>query len=239
MKLALWTPAARALAAAAPLLAREHEIVIVGAAPAERPQVELDLYELADAPAYGFVYSALIERPGLVVLERFNLHALVFAETAGRGHPDAYRREARRAHGDVGTFVARQVLAGLGGALPSLAPMNQRVLEASLGLVSFDAQDAARAAALMPGRPVLQLRAPASPHDDAAVTLAEGLLGMLRGVAPTAETARRARAARRAREATLLGGALDELAWTARELGLARPPDGIEPLVTPLFPGAR
>lgn len=239
MRVALWTPAARALAAAAPLIAREHELVFVGAAPSERPAVELDLYELGDAAAYGFVYAALVERPGLVVLERFNLHALVFAETAGRGHPDAYRREARRAQGDIGTFVARQVLAGLGGALPRLVPMSNRALEASLGLVSLDAETAERAAVLMRGRPVLQLRVPAAPHDDDAVALAEALLGMLREIAPGAETARRAYTARRGREATPLGAALEELAWTARELGLAHPPEGVEPLVTPLFTGAR
>jgi hypothetical protein len=239
MKVALWTPVAGALAAAAPLLAREFETTLVGTPQDPRPDVDVDVYEVGDSPAYGFVYHALLARPGLVLLREWNLHALVFAETAGRGSPHAYRREARRAHGDLGTFAARQVLAGLGGGLTRLVPMNRRVLEASLGLVSFDAEVAARAAALLPARPVLELRAPASAVDEPAVLLGKVLLRLVRKLAPEVEPARREAKARRALETTPLGAALAELAWTARELGLPAPPDGTAELVTPLFPGAR
>jgi hypothetical protein len=239
MRVALWTPAAGPLAAAAPLLARELELQIVGAAPDSRPAVDVDVYQVSDAPECGFVYGALRERPGVVVLEQWNLHSLVYAETAGRGNPDAYRHEARRAHGDVGSFVARQVLAGLGGELPRLVPMNQRVLDASLALVCFDAQVEARAAALLPGRSVLRLAEPRSATEDAAAALATALRQLVEDVATQVEPVRRARLARRAREATPLGLALAELGWTARELGLARPPHGSEALVAPLFSGPR
>jgi hypothetical protein len=239
VKLALWTPEAGSLAAAAPLLAREHDTVVVGQPPEQRPEADADVYELRGAPAYGYVYRALLERPGLVLLHDWNLHALVFAETAGRGSPHAYRREARRAHGDVGAFAARQVLAGLGGALIRLVPMNRRVLEASLGLVSFDAELAARAAALLPGRPVLALRAPESAVDEPAVLLGKVLLSLVRKLAAELEPARREAKARRAQEATPLGAALAELAWAARELGLPAAPDGVAELVTPLFPSRR
>ncbi len=239
MRLALWTPTAGALAAAAPLVAREFETLLVGTPPDPRPDVDVDVYELSGAPAYGYVYRALLERPGLVLLREWNLHALVFAETAGRGSPHAYRREARRAHGELGTFAARQVLAGLGGALTRLVPMNRRVLEASLGLVSFDADVAARAAVLLPARPVLELRAPESALDDAAALLAKVLLRLVNKLAAEVEPARREAKARRAQETTPLGAALAELAWSARELGLPGPPDGTAELVTPLFPGAR
>jgi len=239
MRLALWTPAAGALAAAAPLLAREFETTLVGRPPDLRPDVDMDVYEVGDSPAYGFVYRALVERPGLVLLRDWNLHALVFAETAGRGSPHAYRREARRAHGDLGSFAARQVLAGLGGALPRLVPLNRRVLEASLALVSFDAGIAARAAALLPSRPVLELEAPGSALDDGAALLAKVLLRLVHKLAAQAEPARREAKARRAQETTPLGAALAELAWAARELGLPAAPDGTAELVRPLFPGAR
>jgi len=232
MKLALWTPAADSLAAAAPLLAREFETVVVGTPPEQRPNVDVDVYEVSGSPVYGYVYRALLERPGLVLLREWNLHALVFAETAGRGSPHAYRREARRAHGDVGAFAARQVLAGLGGALTRLVPMNQRVLEASVALVSFDAAIAARAAALLPARPVLELRAPASAVDEPAVLLGKVLLRLVHKLAAEVGLARREAKARRAQEATPLGAALAELAWTARELGLAGPPVDAEDLVT-------
>ena len=194
--------------------------------------MDVDVYEVSGSPVYGYVYRALLERPGLVLLREWNLHALVFAETAGRGSPHAYRREARRAHGDVGAFAARQVLAGLGGALTRLVPMNQRVLEASVALVSFDAAIAARAAALLPARPVLELRAPASAVDEPAVLLGKVLLRLVHKLAAEVALARREAKARRAQEATPLGAALAELAWTARELGLAAPPADAEDLVT-------
>jgi hypothetical protein len=237
MRAALWTPVAGSVAAAAPLVARELELSIVSDAAHKRPDVDVDVYQVSAAPECGFVYRALLERPGVVVLEQWNLHPLVYAETAGRGHPDAYRREARRAHGDVGSFVARQVLAGLGGELPRLVPMNQRVLDASLALVTFDAEVAQRAAPLLPGRSVLLLVEPRSAIDAAAAELAKALLRLVDEVATQVEPVRRARLARRAREATPLGMALAELGWTARELGLARAPHGAEALVAPLFPG--
>jgi hypothetical protein len=239
MKAALWTPAAGSVAAAAPLLARQLELEILGASPARRPRVDVDLYHVSDSSDHGFVYRALLERPGVVVLERWNLHGLVFTETAGRGQPDLYSREARRAHGDVGSFVARQVLAGLAGALPRLVPLNQRVLDASLALVSFDAETAARAAALLPDRSVLLLAEPRSALDEASAALADALVRLAGEVAPRVEPVRRSRSARQARERTPLGLALAELAWTARELGLARPPHGTEALVAPLFQGRR
>ncbi len=232
MKVALWTPLAGPVAAAAPLVAREHELTIVGIPEGERPRSDLDIYHLRDVPACGFVYHALVERAGIAVLEHWNLHALVFAETAGRGKPDVYRREARHAHGDVGGFVARQMLAGLGGELGRLVPMNRRVLESSLGLVSFDAQIAARAAELLPGRPVLHVAEPHSVLDDAAALLAKVLLRLVARIAPGAEPERRAIAARRAAEATPLGLALDELGWAARELGVAGPAADARQLVT-------
>jgi len=237
MKAALWTPAAGSVAAAAPLLARELQLELVGAAPARRPRVDIDLYHVDDSADHGFVYRALLERPGIVVLERWNLHGLVFSETAGRGQPELYRREARRAHGDVGSFVARQVLAGLAGALPRLVPLNQRVLDASLALVTFDAETAARAGALLPGREVLLLAEPRSALDTAAAALAGALVRLAGELAPQVERVRRSRSARQTRERTPLGFALDELGWAARELGLARPPHGTEALVAPLFRG--
>jgi hypothetical protein len=229
MKVALWTPLAGPVASAAPLLAREHELAIVGTPEASRPPADLDVYHVRDSPACGYVYRALVERAGIVVLDHWNLHALVFAETAGRGTPDAYRREARRAHGDVGSFVARQVLAGLGGELGRLVPLNRRVLESSLGLVSFEAEIAARAAALLPGRPVLHVAEPQSVLDDAAVLLAKVLLRLLARLGPQAEQERRAVLASRAAEATPLGMARGELGWAARELGIPGPPaDALE-----------
>jgi hypothetical protein len=211
------------------------ELVLVSAEPKGPPPAEIDLYHVAGSPAHGFVYRALLSRPGIVLLAEWGLHALVHAETAGRGDPDAYRREARRSHGDTGTFVARQVLGGLGGALVALLAMNQRVLDTSLALVAFDEPVRRRAAALLPGRPVVHLPLDRIGTGGEPATLATALRALVFEVAPRAEAGRREIAARAARERSLSGSALDELRWTARELGLAEPPADTEPLVTALF----
>ena len=99
------------------------------------------------------MYRALRQRPGIVVLAQWGLHALVHAETAGRGDARVYLREARQAHGDIGGFVARQVLAGMGGALRGLVAMNQRVLESSLVIVALTEAIRERSAAAVAGCP--------------------------------------------------------------------------------------
>jgi hypothetical protein len=139
MRIALWSPDAGrgGLAALEPHLAREADLLLVGEPPPSSPGADLDVYHLADDPAHAYVYRGLLERPGVVVLDDWNLHRLVHAATAGEGDETRYRQEARRAHGELGQFVARQVAAGLGGLLPSLLlVMNDRVLDAGLAFVA-------------------------------------------------------------------------------------------------------
>jgi hypothetical protein len=159
VRLALWSPHLDQgwAATLAPLLAREARVDLVGEEPTAVPEADVHIYHVADDPAHGFVYRAILERPGLVVLEEWGLHRLVHAETAGRGDEAAYRRELRRAHGETGAFVSRQVLAGLGGELVPLLPVNERVLESSLGVVTATEALRGAAAGRFPTRPVVHL----------------------------------------------------------------------------------
>jgi glycosyltransferase involved in cell wall biosynthesis len=127
-------------------------------APQEARQADLDVYHLGNSPAHGFAYRAALARPGVVVLHEWNLNDLVRHETAGRGDPAAYVRELRFDHGEAGGFLARQVLKGLGGEmLPSLFPVNGRVLDRSLAVVALGESVRARAARCLGTRPVLGL----------------------------------------------------------------------------------
>jgi glycosyltransferase involved in cell wall biosynthesis len=157
VKLALWTPRPEAawVAALVPLLERQVRVEIVAGGPP--PEADLDLYHVADDPAHVFVHRALLRRPGIVLLAEWNLHRLVRAEAVQRGGGRAYVAEARRAHGATGAFIARQVEHGLGGELSSLLPMNDRVLEASLGLVAFTEFARARAAGRLSGRSLVHI----------------------------------------------------------------------------------
>ena len=122
-----------------PALGRHLELHVVAEAPEEvAPAADLDLYHLGNSPPHAWVYRAACARPGVAVLHDWSLHHLVLRETVERGEVSAYLREMRRAHGETGSFVGRQVARALGGdLLPSLFPLNDRVLEGSLAVVGL------------------------------------------------------------------------------------------------------
>jgi hypothetical protein len=235
VRLALWTPRAGGgwVGAIVKHLAREADLVVVEADPATAVSADVHVYDVADDPAHGHAYRALLRRPGVVVLEHWCLHRLVHAETAGRGDAAAYRREARLGRGETGTFVADQVLAGRGGALPSLVAWNERVLAAALALGATSEDVAARARARLGSRPVLRLAA-----DDAGAA-ARGLLSLARGVARDGERLLLESRRDRAPEGTLLALALDEVRPAALSLGLPGVPTDVRPLVAGLLPEER
>ena len=165
-RLAVWSPLppspsgiADYVAESLPALGRFFEVVAVGDDPGTRPpEADLHLYHIGNSPAHAFVYRAARARPGVVVLHDWSLHHLVLHETVERGDVPGYLREMRRAYGETGAFVGRQVARALGGdLLPALFPLNDRVLEGSLGVVTLSAQTAGRVARRLPGRPQLHL----------------------------------------------------------------------------------
>jgi glycosyltransferase involved in cell wall biosynthesis len=127
-------------------------------APATAPEADLEVYHLGNSPPHAWVYRAACARPGVAVLHDWSLHHLVLRETVERGDVSGYLREMRRAHGETGTFVGRQVARALGGdLLPALFPLNDRVLEGSLAVVGLTEHVRSRAARRLPGRPILHL----------------------------------------------------------------------------------
>src|SRR5438105_726197 len=151
ISLAVWSPLppspsgiADYVAEALPALSEHFDVHAVTSAPdevdprlraqvpvysaADPPAADLDLYHVGNSPAHAFVHRAALGRPGVVVLHDWSLHHLVLRETVERGDVSGYLREMRRAHGEAGTFVGRQVARALGGdLLPALFPLNDRV----------------------------------------------------------------------------------------------------------------
>jgi glycosyltransferase involved in cell wall biosynthesis len=127
-------------------------------APAAAGEADLDLYAVGNSPSHSFVYRAALARPGVVVLHEWSVHHLVLRETVERGDLTAYLKDMRRAHGEAGSFVGRQVARALGGdMLPALFPLNDRLLEGSLGVVALTGFVCSRVARRLPGRPLLHL----------------------------------------------------------------------------------
>ncbi|HJS58468.1 MAG TPA: hypothetical protein VKA01_10240, partial [Vicinamibacteria bacterium] len=165
MRLALWCPMPPSASGIAdyaaeqlPLLRERFDVTVVGAAPAARPEADLDLYQLGNSPAHAYVYRAALERPGAVLLHEWSLHHLVLSLTVERGDTAAYLRQMRRDHGERGTFLGRQVARALGGPLwPSLLPLNDRVLRGSLAVVALTRFVADRARPRLAPRPVLHI----------------------------------------------------------------------------------
>lgn len=232
MRLALWSPRAGGgwFGAIATCLAQEVDLVLVASEPVTDVSADVHVYDVADDPAHGHVYRALLVRPGVVVLEQWRLHRLVHAETAGRGDADAYRREARLGRGETGTFVADQVLAGRGGALPDLLAWNERVLAAALALGATSEDVLARARARLGSRPVLRLAA----EDEGAS--AHGLLALAHAVARDRERLVLDSRKDRAPAGTPLALGLDEVRPAALALGLAAVPIDVRQLVAELLP---
>jgi glycosyltransferase involved in cell wall biosynthesis len=142
-------------AAVEPALRARFDVRAAGGAPGDG----MDLYHLGNSPAHAFVYRRALAVPGVAVLHEWSLHHLVLHETVERGEPGAYVREMRRAHGERGAFVARQVARDLGGdLLPALFPLSDRVLERSLAAVALTASVTERIARRLPARPRLHLR---------------------------------------------------------------------------------
>jgi glycosyltransferase involved in cell wall biosynthesis len=189
LKLAIWSPLPPApsgiadyVAESLPLLSPRCDVVAVVedpaavdgevarhvplVCPAELPPVDLDLYHLGNSPSHGYAYRAAARRPGVVVLHEWSLHDLVRSVTLGQADLPAYLREMRHSHGPAGTFVGRQVVRGMGGELPTLFALNDRILEASLAMVGTTRFIVEQAAQRHGGLPVrhIPLHAPLFPH---------------------------------------------------------------------------
>lgn len=179
MRLDLWSPLPPApsgiadyVAEQLPELARAFELTAVVedptlvtplpgvrlAPPAAAPDAELSVYHLGNSPGHAYVHRAALARPGVAVLHEWSLHQLVLFETLERGDAGAYLKLMRRAYGERGSFLGRQIARALGGELwPALHPLNEPVLDGSLAVVGLTRFVAERAARALAGRPVLHL----------------------------------------------------------------------------------
>ncbi|MGH9379865.1 MAG: glycosyltransferase [Thermoanaerobaculia bacterium] len=97
---------------------------------------DLCLYQLGNnAQFHGFVYRALLRRPGVVVLHEYMLHHLIQGLTLARGDLVGYLDEVRYAYGETAA-VSAELAATSGGPFDIWGyPLFERAVDASLGVL--------------------------------------------------------------------------------------------------------
>src|SRR5262249_8583898 len=123
-----------------------------------------------DPDAHGWIFDALQERPGVVVLHEYVLHHLIAGVTIGRRRPRAYLDAMERELGVPGRLLGLGVLDNLLPLLwetqPARFPLSGVVLDRATGLIVHSRYVGERARAAGYGGPLWRIPHPAWPHGD-------------------------------------------------------------------------
>jgi glycosyltransferase involved in cell wall biosynthesis len=110
--------------------ARDYEEV------AARESFDLDLYQIGNSADHRFALNAALRHPGVVVLHDLVLQHLFLGLSVERGNVALYVSEMKRAYGERGASIGRQIAAALGSELlTSKFPLCERLVERSYGLL--------------------------------------------------------------------------------------------------------
>ena len=110
--------------------AREYEQV------AAREAFDLNLYQIGNSSYHRYALNAALRFPGVVVLHDLVLQHLFLGLSVERGDSALYVSEMKRAYGERGAALGRQVAAALGSdLLTSKFPLCERMIERSYGVL--------------------------------------------------------------------------------------------------------
>jgi glycosyltransferase involved in cell wall biosynthesis len=110
--------------------ARDYEEV------AAREKFDLDLYQIGNSSYHRFALNAALRHPGVVVLHDLVLQHLFLGLSVERGNVALYVSEMKRAYGERGAAIGRQIAAALGSELlTSKFPLCERLVERSYGVL--------------------------------------------------------------------------------------------------------
>lgn len=103
---------------------------------AERESFDLNLYQLGNSSYHRYALNAALRHPGVVVLHDLVLQHLFLGLSVERGNPALYVSEMKRAYGERGAALGRQIAAALGSELlTSKFPLCERMVERSYGVL--------------------------------------------------------------------------------------------------------
>jgi glycosyltransferase involved in cell wall biosynthesis len=101
-----------------------------------REPFDLDLYQIGNSSYHRFALNAALRRPGVVVLHDLVLQHLFLGLSVERGNVALYVSEMKRAYGERGAAIGRQIAAALGSELlTSKFPLCERLVERSYGVL--------------------------------------------------------------------------------------------------------
>lgn len=110
--------------------AREYEHVN------QREAFDLNLYQIGNSSYHRYALNAALRFPGVVVLHDLVLQHLFLGLSVERGDTALYLSEMKRAYGERGGALGRQVAAALGSELlTSKFPLCERMIERSYGVL--------------------------------------------------------------------------------------------------------
>jgi glycosyltransferase involved in cell wall biosynthesis len=102
----------------------------------KREQFDLNLYQLGNSSYHRYALNAALRFPGVVVLHDLVLQHLFLGLSVERANVELYVAEMKRAYGDRGAALGRQIAQALGSdLLVSKFPLCERVVERSYGVL--------------------------------------------------------------------------------------------------------
>jgi glycosyltransferase involved in cell wall biosynthesis len=103
--------------------------------PARRWEYDMALYQMGNSAYHEAMYEMLLRYPGVVVLHDYGLHHFIVHRTIGRGAAWGYVREMGYALGPEGARLAHAVVRGERPRPVFDYPLNNRLLDVSLGVI--------------------------------------------------------------------------------------------------------
>lgn len=136
-------------------------------------QYDIALYQMGDSLCHEAIYPVLLRYGGVTVLHDHGLHHFVATRTIPRGDFAGYVRELGYALGVEGVELAYRIARGEAGHPFYAAPLNERVLDRSLGVLVHSRYAADKIRAVRPCLPVAVIPAPIAMPTGPARTRAE------------------------------------------------------------------
>jgi glycosyltransferase involved in cell wall biosynthesis len=121
--------------------------------PLIRQDYDIAIYQMGNSEYHQGIYSMLLRYPGIVVLHEYFLHHLA-AHTIGQGSYARYAQETGYALGLHGLEIAHQVRSGVRQPGFFEIPLNDRLLDSSLGIIVHSKYMQQRVRARCHGLPV-------------------------------------------------------------------------------------